>query len=83
MKVVLDKVSLKKDYDNGFITLTTKEWELLYNSLITYSNSKWNDETDQRIQNLQAKILMLYAKDNPKIVCSNKKLKKFKEDIFK
>jgi len=79
----MQKEALKKIYEDGYVTLEPEEWSLLHNSLLEYSRNPWNDIIAEKIQDLRGKILMLYAKDNPKIVCSNKKLKKFKEDIFK
>jgi hypothetical protein len=81
--VLVDKDCLKKVYNDGFFTLDSYEWELLYNSLTSYKDSKLNDIANQRIEGLRGKILMLYGKDNPKLICRNKKLKNFMKEIFK
>jgi hypothetical protein len=80
---LVDKDCLKKVYNDGFFTLDSYEWELLYNSLTSYKDNKWNDITIERVEGLRGKILMLYGKDNPKLFSKNKKLKSFMQEILK
>ena len=80
---MVDKDCLKKIHEDGFFVLDSNEWALLYNSLTLYKDSKWNDVTNERIENLRGKILMLYGKDNPKLFSKNKKLKIFMQEILR
>ena len=55
---------LKKILDTGNINLNKDEIYILNNAVRWYSKREFNNETKQRIENLTAKLTMLYSKDN-------------------
>mgnify|MGYP001611471750 CR=1 FL=1 len=66
--------TLKKIYKSGNVIIDNKEINILFNAITEYRKVGFNKETEERIELLRGKLLMLWGKDKARL---SKETKKF------